>query len=283
MTNSLQVKKAIIPAGGLGSRFLPVSAAIPKEMFPVFDKPLIHYAIEELKDAGVEEVYIVVSPWKLPLFESFFNMSDRYSRLSADPSKKSVLQKLEFFKAWPKVTFVLQTEAKGLAEAIGLCRSHIGDAPFFVVLPDEVFVSSKTNPSQSLLASYQAYDQSVVGLFEIPKNEVQNYGIAALGSSLSPTTYELKMLVEKPSADKSPSCYMLPGRYIFKSDFWQAIEQELSQIGSLTGSQELHITNAMDRMASDNLLLGEVVTGQRYDAGRPEGLLSLSQFEFSKS
>lgn len=282
MSEPKKVHKAIIPAGGLGSRFLPVSAAIPKEMFPVFDKPLIHYAIEELKDAGVDEVFIVVSPWKLPLFESFFNMSDRYSRLSSDPSKQSVLKKLEFFKSWPKVTFVIQNEAKGLAEAIGLCRSHIGDDPFFVILPDEVFVSQDQNPSQSLLTSYQAYDQSVVGLFEVPKSEVQNYGIAALGSSLTPSTFDLKMLIEKPSAEKAPSCYMLPGRYIFKADFWQAIEQELSQIDSLKGSQELHITNAMDRMASNKLLLGQVVKGERFDAGRPEGLLSLSQFEFAK-
>lgn len=277
-----KVTKAIIPAGGLGSRFLPVSAAIPKELFPVFDKPLIHYAIEELKEAGVKDVYVVVSPWKRPLFESFFNVRDRYSRLKDDPSKKGVMDKLEFFKAWPNVHFVIQSEAKGLAEAIGLCRSQIGDEPFFVILPDEVFVSHSSNPSQDLLKAYEQHNQSVVGLFEVPKDEVKNYGIAALDKTLSATTYSLKTLVEKPSVETAPSQYMLPGRYIFKSDFWRAIESELSQLGSLKGSQELHITNAMDRMANENKLLGEVVVGQRFDAGRPEGLLSLSQFEFSK-
>jgi UTP--glucose-1-phosphate uridylyltransferase len=291
------VKKAIIPAGGLGSRFLPASAAIPKEIFPVFDKPLIYYAIEELKDAGVEEVYIVVSPWKLPIFESFFNLNERYAGLKADPAKKSVVDKLSFLDTWPKINFVIQTEAKGLAEAIGLCRAEIGEEPFFVILPDEIFVATKDsalNPSQKLLSVFEKFNKSVVGLFQVPISEVSNYGIAKLGLCLGVSTenvmpgddfsktYELDSLIEKPRAEESPSQYMLPGRYLFNSCFWTAIEKELSQIGSLKQNQELHITNAMDRLACENLLLGQEVLGQRFDAGRPEGLLALSQFEFSK-
>ncbi len=281
--NSSNVTKAIIPAGGLGSRFLPVSAAIPKEMFPVFDKPLIYYAMDELKSAGVKDVFIVVSPWKLPFFESFFNLKNRYSRLSDDPSKLNIIQKLDFFKSWPKVHFVLQQEAKGLAEAIGLCQNHIGEDPFFVILPDEVFISSNiANPSQNLLATYLEFGQSVVGLFEVAPEDVKNYGIAALGDCLGESTFKLTKLVEKPSVDQAPSQYMLPGRYLFKPDFWQAIEEELGQISLLKANQELHITNAMDRMALQNLLIGHVIRGERFDAGRPEGLLSLSQFEYSR-
>lgn len=282
--NIQKVTKAIIPAGGLGSRFLPVSAAIPKEIFPVFDKPLIYYAIEELKQAGVEEVYVVVSPWKLPLFESFFHLNDRYGRLTNDPSKDKVLKKLEFLSTWPKINFVIQNEAKGLAEAIGLCRNHIKDQPFFVLLPDEVFVKTEnSNPSLDLLNAFKANNKSVVGLYEVPKSDVVNYGIAKLGEGLNKSVFELVELIEKPAVEKAPSTFMLPGRYLFDSSFWTAISDELAQIDQLKGNQELHITNAMDRMASEKKILGAVISGDRFDAGRPEGLLALSQFEFSRT
>ncbi len=280
---SLKVRKAIIPAGGLGTRFLPVSAAIPKEIFPVFDMPLIYYAIEELKEAGVEEICLVVSPWKKPLFENFFNIKEKYSKINDNPAKSKILQKTKFLETWPEITFVIQYESKGLAEAIGLCKKSVAEEPFFVLLPDEVFISPTSNPSQKLLSTYQKFDQSVVGLFEVPKAEVIRYGIADLGDNLHEQTYELKSLVEKPSADKAPSPYMLPGRYLFKSDFWSSVEEELAQIKNLKESEELHITRALDRMASAKKLLGEVVLGERFDAGQPEGLLALSQFEFSRT
>lgn len=274
---AVNVKKAVIPAGGLGSRFLPVSAAMPKEIFPVFDKPLIFFAIEELKAAGVEEIYLVVSPWKVPFFESFFNLKERYSRLSSDPSKKSVLEKLDFLSCWPKIRFVIQEEAKGLAEAVGLCREQIGDEPFFVLLPDEVFISEFLNPSQILLKTFKEFNRSVVGLYEIPIDEVSNYGVAKIGSFINARTFELERLVEKPKKKSAPSQFMLPGRYLFGKDFWTAIQSELDQIQNLSNDQELHITNALDRMAFNQLLLGQVVEGVRFDAGRPEGLLSLSR------
>ncbi len=295
-----KVKKAIIPAGGLGSRFLPASAAIPKEIFPVFDKPLIYFAIEELKEAGVEEIYLVISPWKVPFFESFLNLKERYSRLIADPSKKSVLDKISFLSEWPKITLVIQNEAKGLAEAVGLCKDQIRDDAFFVLLPDEVFVSNHVNPSLSLLKTYQQFEKSTVGLFEIPHEDVGNYGVAKLGLSLgdhsnsvrnlnqiskdpsAPMTYQLNGLVEKPKPEDAPSDFMLPGRYLFTQKFWTAIEEELQQIQNLKLNQELHITNALDRMATDQMLLGQVVQGQRFDVGRPEGLLNLSHHIFNE-
>lgn len=278
-TNAM-VKKAIIPAGGLGSRFLPASAAIPKEIFPVFDKPLIYFAIEELKDAGVEEIFLVCSPWKKHFFESFFDLKQRYERLSNDPSKKSVLDKLHFLNDWPKITLVMQNEAKGLAEAIGLCNEHIGNDPFFVLLPDEVFVTESKNPSEQLLSIFQEFNKSVVGIFQIPHNEVSNYGVVKLGSKISEIAFNLEGLVEKPKLSDAPSNFMLPGRYIFTKQFWLAIETELQEIKNLKINQELHITNAMDRMSLDKCLLGGVMKGERFDVGRPEGLLNLSQLIF---
>ena len=261
-----------------------MSAAIPKEIFPVFDKPLIYYAIEELKQAGVEEVYVVVSPWKLPLFESFFHINDRYGRLTNDPSKDKILKKLAFLSTWPEIKFVIQNEAQGLAEAIGLCRTHINDEPFFVLLPDEVFVSAKdSNPCLDILNAFKVHHRSVVGLYEVPKSEVVNYGIAELGEDLGRRVFELIKLVEKPAVEKTPSTFMLPGRYLFESSFWTAINDELTQVDQLKGNQELHITHAMDRMASEEKILGAVISGDRFDAGRPEGLLALSQFEFSRT
>lgn len=275
-----KVKKAIIPAGGLGSRFLPASAAIPKEIFPVFDKPLIYFGIEELKHAGVEEIFLVCSPWKKPFFESFFDLKTRYERLANDPSKKSVLEKLNFLNEWPKITLVMQYEAKGLAEAIGLCKEYIADEPFFVLLPDEVFVSGNKNPSQQLLSVFNDYNKSVVGIFQIPMDQVSNYGVVRLGEKLNSSAYNLEGLVEKPKQSDAPSNYMLPGRYIFTSQFWLAIETELQELKNLKMNQELHITNAMDRMALDKCLLGGIMSGERFDVGRPEGLLSLSHLLF---
>lgn len=270
------VSKAIIPAGGLGSRFLPASAAIPKEIFPVFDRPLISFAIEELKEAGVKDIYLVVSPWKKFFFENFFNLKERFGHLKDDPNKKAVLKKIESMESWPNIHYVIQHEAKGLAEAVGLCKEKVGLEPFFVLLPDEVFVSQGENPSQALLNSFNSTQLSCVGLFEVPLAETKNYGIADLSKELENNAFYLKKLIEKPKPEVAPSQMMLPGRYLFTNAFWAAISSELSELKDLKSGKELHITKALDRMAGDKHLIGKIVTGERFDVGRPEGLLALS-------
>lgn len=279
VTDSL--KYAIIPAGGLGTRFLPASAAVPKELFPVFDRPLIQYAIEELAEAGVEEIFIVVSPWKKTLFENFFNLKERFSSVLNLNNKTEILAKIKPMENWPRVHYVIQEKAQGLAQAISLCQKNIGENNFFVLLPDEVFAGKNSKPSLQLKTCFEKHQKSCVALYEVSEDEISNYGVASLSEKISEDTYALGKLVEKPKASEAPSLFMLPGRYLFTAQFWQTLSQEISRLNEL-GSEsqtEIHITDALDRMAYDKMLLGQKIKAQRYDAGRPEGLMALSVFE----
>lgn len=271
----------IIPAGGLGTRFLPASGAVPKELFPVFDTPLIAFAIEEMAQAGVEKVFVVVSPWKKPLFERYLGIAQELEDRLASQGKTDILQRLNAMKDWPEVVLVEQTNPQGLAQAVGLCRQQIGAESFYVLLPDEVLLSQKTPLPLSLLGqSMEQTGLSSVGLFEVPLAEVKNYGVAKgtkLNASKNLELYQLETLVEKPKPEEAPSRLMLPGRYALNESFWSALENDLQQLKQIKAYGEVHMTEALNRMSQAGKLVGVELTNHvRYDVGRPQGFLSLN-------
>lgn len=303
----------IIPAGGLGTRFLPASGAVPKELFPIFDTPLIAFSIEEMAQAGVKTIFIVVNPWKRPLFERYLGIADELESRLVAQGKTEQLQKLKQMKGWPKIVLVDQPKPQGLAQAIDLCRPYLGNEAFYVLLPDEVLLAQELGqgpgkgfdddskkdsnkdlgndinqdrlPLKALGEAYIKTGQSCVGLFEVRKDEVSNYGVAALGESafadqikkdLDLEIFGLKSLVEKPKTEEAPSCMMLPGRYLLTSQFWSALEKDLKGLADLKAFGEIHMTDALDTMANNQQLMGVVLNHDRYDVGRPQGYMDLS-------
>lgn len=277
------VKIGVIPAGGLGTRFLPASAAIPKEMFPVFDTPLIAFAIEEMAEAGVSVIYIIVSPWKKPLFERYFNsVNDLKERLLAQ-GKTALVEKMTSMSKWPKIILIEQPEPQGLAQAVSLCKDEIAEQPFLLLLPDEVLLkNSKENalPCKLMTEVYERTKKSCVGFYKVPLNEVSNYGVAKIKDSPEEklgdkNIWSISKLVEKPEVDKAPSQFMLPGRYLLTANFWQTLEVDLQKLEQIKKYSEIHMTDALDRLAKNNSLLGLELDHDRYDVGQPMGYFEL--------
>ena len=276
------IKYGIIPAGGLGTRFLPVSAAVPKEMFPVFDLPLISFAIEDLAQSGVDHIFIVVSPWKKVYFESFLNSSQLFETILSQRAQPELIKKIKKIKEWPRIDLIVQHAAQGLAQAIGLARPFLSKESFFVLLPDEVLLNPQQGSCQQILKTFLSQKppfKSLVGLYEVDLTEVKNYGVAELGDSLGLNIFALKGLVEKPEPQQSPSSFILPGRYLFTPQFWDSIELELKELNSLESHKEIHITEALNRMAQKGELQGVLLQAQRFDTGQPQGLLDLSIYQ----
>lgn len=281
-----KLKYGIIPAGGLGTRFLPASGAVPKELFPIFDTPLLDFAMDEMCGAGVETVFIIVSPWKKPLFERYIKIADELDERLNAQGKSEIQFKLQKMKSWPKIQLVVQEEPQGLAQALALCQSEIGVESFCVLLPDEVLlpVSSKDGAMQKLVQAYEASGQSCVGLYKVSKDEVRHYGVAQLSENMDESltqllgcsAWALEHLVEKPEVEQAPSQMMLPGRYVFTSEFWNILEKDLQKLEGIQKYAEIHITEALDQLAQAGKLWGIELNQERYDAGRPEGLLELS-------
>ena len=273
------VKYGVIPAGGLGTRFLPASAALPKEMFPIFDLPLISFAINDLAEAGVDHIFIVVSPWKKNYFESFLKNPKFLEDILSERARPELIEKINVIKNWPQIEILVQPVAQGLAQAINVVRHKLLDHTFFVVLPDEVLLNSKASACQQMLQAFlssKTNSQSLVGLYEVDLSEVKNYGVAELGDSIRSHVFALKQLIEKPKVEDAPSALMLPGRYLFTSQFWSYIELELESLKSLDHYKEVHITDALNRMAQQDELQGCLLEAQRFDTGQPQGFLDLS-------
>ncbi len=256
------VRKAVIPAAGLGTRFLPFSKAVPKEMLPVIDRPVIQYIIEEAVDAGIEDILIITSRHKKVMEDHF----DRHTELEAALAGKGKTAEADQIRALSELAdihFVRQGEALGLGHAIGTAKNHVGDEPFVVLLGDDIML----NPVlKGMIASYEEHESSVVALMEVPKENISSYGCAAIrqvaGSADSSNLVQVTDLVEKPPAEVAPSNLAIMGRYLFTPSIFDEIEQTKPGVGG-----EIQITDAMLSLLGSQSMYGYTFSGGRYDTG----------------
>lgn len=265
----MQVRSAVIPAAGLGTRFLPATKAVPKELFPIGDQPAIQTVIDEALGAGIDHIVIVSSRSK-PAIESYFEPDEELLEVLAAKGKHDLADRLRAIGRDWKVTFVYQDEPKGLGHAVGCARDAVGDEPFAVMLPDELMSSS------GLLAQMNGVcastGGSVVAVTEVPPHEVSSYGVVDPDGELSPDgVLPVKDLVEKPPVDEAPSNYIITGRYVLTADAWQEIEALEPGRGG-----ELQLTDALKAQASRAPFHAVVADGGRYDTGNPLGFLTAS-------
>ena len=260
--------KAVIPAAGLGTRFLPATKAQPKEMLPVYDKPTIQYVIEEAVQSGIDDIIIVTGKGKRTIEDHF----DRSFELEYHLKEKGKLDYLEEVKAitdLADIYYVRQKKQKGLGNAIACAEKHIGDEPFAVMLGDTITKGNTPNTRQ-LIDVYEKYYASAISVEKVPDHKIERYGIID-GDNIENGVYKINKLVEKPSLNEAPSNLAIMGRYVLTSDIFEHIENTEPGKGG-----EIQLTDAMTKLDS---IYGVVFDGTSYDIGnRIEWLKSSLEF-----
>lgn len=260
------VKKAVIPLAGMGTRFLPATKAIPKEMLPVVDKPLIQYVVEEGLAAGIEEFIFVTGRGKAAI-EDHFDRSPELEILLREKGKMDLLEMTEAPLLSPgAITSIRQQSPLGLGHAVWCARYDIMDEPFAILLPD-VLIQAKTPCLKQMTDAYKEVGGNVVGLVDVPREHTGRYGIVDPGDRTGALT-EIKGLVEKPDPAEAPSTLSVVGRYILDS----AIFPELERQGPGAGG-EIQLTDAMARLIHAQPFYGLEFEGQEYDCGDKLGFL----------
>ena len=262
--SSIKVKKAIIPVAGLGTRLLPASKSIPKEMFPVVNQPAILYTLEEIMDAGIQTVIFIQGRGKTAI-EDFFDTSFELEAHLTKKGQDKVLQSIQKIKKGISIFSIRQQKPLGLGHAIYCAKPLLEDEPFAVLLPDELLIGSP-NATKVLLSHFDKLNTSLIGLMTVDKEDVEKYGIASLKekNDFPSDIHPILSILEKPQKDKAPSLFSCCGRYIFKPQIFQCLEK----------SAQKNLTDAMNRLAKEEALLAVHFSQQnRYDIGAPLGLL----------
>lgn len=258
------VKTAVIPVAGLGSRFLPATKVLPKELLPIIDKPIIHFIVEEAVNAGIENIVFVTSRPKV-LIEDYFDPADMTSIKLKTAGKDDLIAETLALSEKINIMSVRQYEPKGLGHAVLQAESIIGNNNFAVLLGDDIVVSKQSNSALGECVKTFAKKQSgsVVGVLEVPKDETSKYGIVDLKGE-----EHVQGFVEKPAPEDAPSCWALPGRYIFEPAIFDALRETLPGKGG-----EIQLTDAMIKLLQKSPFFAQKLSGERFDTGSKLGYI----------
>jgi UTP--glucose-1-phosphate uridylyltransferase len=253
------VRKAVIPAAGLGTRFLPVTKAVPKEMLPIVDKPTIQYVVEEAAAAGITDVLVITSRGKETLADHFDRAPELERHLLAG-GKDDEAEQLRAISELAQVHYVRQGEAKGLGHAVGVARAHVGEEPFAVLLGDDI-MHERAGVLSGMLRAFGRYGGSVVALMRVGPEQISSYGSARV-EPVEPGLVQMLEVVEKPSPEEAPSDLALIGRYVFTPEIFDAIDRVKPGKGG-----ELQLTDAIGLLMETQAVYGYPFDWGRYDAG----------------
>ncbi|MDA8025297.1 MAG: UTP--glucose-1-phosphate uridylyltransferase GalU [Actinomycetota bacterium] len=254
-----KVRKAVIPAAGLGTRFLPATKAQPKEMLPVVDKPAIQYVVEEAIAAGLDDILIVTGRSKRSI-EDHFDRSFELEHYLINGNKEAELEEIRAISRLAEIHYVRQGEPKGLGHAVAAAKSHVGNEPFVVLLADDVAVSHSTL-LPDMLDQYYRNGRSVIAVREVPLSEIHLYGCVD-PEYISPTFARVSRIIEKPSIGEAPSNLAVTGRYIFTPEIFEAIERT-----SVGKNSEIQLTDAISLLLEKQAIFALVTNEVRYDIG----------------
>jgi UTP--glucose-1-phosphate uridylyltransferase len=258
------IRKAVFPVAGLGTRFLPATKAIPKEMLPVVDRPLIQYAVDEAREAGIEQMIFVTGRGKSAI-EDHFDIAYELERTMTDRGKD--ISVLESTRLGPgNCAYVRQQEPLGLGHAIWCARDIVGDEPFAIFLPDE-FMHGSPGCMAQMVAEYQKVGGNLLSVLEVPREQVSSYGVIDPGAASGKLT-EVKGLVEKPAVEAAPSSLIISGRYILQPEVMRVLKRQEKGAGG-----EIQLTDAMARMIGSQPFHAVTFDGARYDCGSKTGYI----------
>ncbi|MCJ0908323.1 UTP--glucose-1-phosphate uridylyltransferase GalU [Mammaliicoccus sciuri] len=263
--DNYKIKKAIIPAAGLGTRFLPATKAMPKEMLPILDKPTIQYIVEEAARAGIEDIIIVTGKHKRAI-EDHFDIQKELETTLYEKGKLELLDRVQYSTELANIFYVRQKEQKGLGHAIYTAKQFIGNEPFAVLLGDDIVESD--NPAiKQLMEQYEATGKSVIGVQTVPETETHRYGIIE-PKSQDERLYEVNRFVEKPEQGTAPSNLAIMGRYVLSPKIFDYLETQTEGSGG-----EIQLTDAIERLNKDDKVYAYDFEGQRYDVGEKIGFV----------
>ena len=260
------ITRAVIPAAGLGTRFLPATKATPKEMLPIVDKPTIQYIVEEALASGIEDILIITGRSKRAIEDHF----DRSIELELNLSEKGKEEWLDMVRSISdiRVHYIRQKEPRGLGHAILCAKQFIGNEPFAVLLGDDVVYNDKRPALRQLIDVYEKTGASVLGVQEVPREKVSSYGIVAARGTRDPRTFAVADMVEKPPVNEAPSNMAVLGRYIITPEIFELLEHTNPGAGG-----EIQLTDGLRSLLKIQPVYAYNIEGRRYDVGDKEGFL----------
>ncbi|MEO6051404.1 MAG: UTP--glucose-1-phosphate uridylyltransferase GalU [Pyrinomonadaceae bacterium] len=263
MTN--KIRKAVFPAAGLGTRFLPATKASPKEMLPLVDKPLIQYVVEESVASGVESILIITGRDKSAI-ENHFDISFELEQLLKERGKQALFERVRAISDIAQISYTRQKQALGLGHAIYQAKDFVGSEPFAVLLADDI-VNGKKPALQQMVEVFEKYNAPVIATMQVDGESISRFGVID-ADEVEPNIYKINDMVEKPAYADAPSDLAIIGRYIFTSDIFEAIEQTPPGSGG-----EIQITDAMKILLKKRPFYAVKLEGKRHDAGDKLGFL----------
>ena len=264
MQSRNEIRKAVIPAAGFGTRMLPAAKAVPKELLPVLDRPTIQYVVEEAADAGIVDVLLVTSRDKKAVEDHFDRSPELEQRLAA-AKKSELLDSINRLIARVRVHSVRQAEQKGLGHAVLQTKQHVGNEAFLCLLGDTIFSqpAGAPLPCRQLVETYQRLGTPIIALEKVPREKVNRYGIVG-GDEISPGVLKLNALIEKPDPDVAPSSYAICARYVLTPEIFECLEATGPGKGG-----EIQLTDALKLLLERRPIHGIVVDATRHDIGNP--------------
>jgi len=269
------IKKCIFPAAGYGTRFLPATKAMPKEMLPILDKPLVQYGVEEAVEAGLTDIGFVTGRGKRAI-EDHFDVSYELEHQIQGTGKERMLSGIRTLIDQCTFSYTRQVTMKGLGHAILTGRTLVGDEPFGVVLADDLCFGEGSGVLAQMAKLFRQFRCSIVAIQEVPRGETQNYGIIA-GEALSESLFRVTDMVEKPSPDRAPSNLAIIGRYILTPDIFDVLEH--TQPGK---NGEIQITDALLKQAQDGCVIAYKFKGRRFDCGTIPGFVEATNYCYER-
>ncbi len=270
------IKKCLFPAAGYGTRFLPATKSMPKEMLPIVNKPLIQYGVEEALEAGLSDMAIVTGRGKRAM-EDHFDVNYELEHQIKGSDKEKYLEGIRHIMDNCTFSYTRQVEMKGLGHAILTGETLIGDEPFAVVLADDLcLVESDVGVLSQMVKLYKQFRCSIVAIEEVPVDEVHKYGVIS-GEMIRDDIYQINTMVEKPSTEEAPSNLAIIGRYILTPDIFDILRNTIPGVGG-----EVQITDALMQQASEGCVLGYRFKGRRFDCGSVHGFVEATNHCFRK-
>jgi UTP--glucose-1-phosphate uridylyltransferase len=258
---SSRVRKAVIPAAGLGTRFLPATKSQPKEMLPVVDKPSIQYVVEEAVRAGLTDILIITGRGKRAIEDHFDRNFELEFYLEQD-GKHELLKEVQESSELGNIHFIRQKDPLGLGHAVNVAREHVGDEPFAVMLGDDIMVDD-SKLLRAMLDVHDRYGRSVLALKDVTREEISSYGCVEPAEHVTDDLVQVRSIIEKPKAEEAPSTLAVIGRYVFTPEIFDALDRIEPGAGG-----ELQLTDAIALLNHDQTVYGQVFTDGRFDIGQ---------------
>ena len=264
----MKIKKAVIPAAGLGTRFLPLTKSMPKEMLPIIDTPAIHFVVKEAVETGLDDIIIITGRGKRAV-EDYFDESPEMEMHLIKNKKDNLLKTIKEISSMANVHYIRQKEPKGLPDAILAAEKHIGNEPFAVLLGDDIIIS-ETPCTTQLIDVFNTYHSSVIAVQDVPREKINRYG-AVKATRMTPTTNELYLvehIVEKPKIEEAPSTLAAVGRYVFTPEIFDAMKRTQPGVNN-----ELQIADSINLLCESQKVYACAFKGKRYDIGDKLGYI----------